>query len=63
MTDNEMNEFNSAVRMIDFNKKHPNVFKNNVKMTGGFAALDIEVNTLASANAVRCINGRETFEE
>jgi hypothetical protein len=53
MTDREISEFNSAVRMIDFNAANAAAFAGNAKMTGGFAALASEVEVLESAGANR----------
>lgn len=53
MTDEEINEFNSAVMMIDYKTAHPNVFKDNAKMTGGFAALEADIAVLEAAGANR----------
>ncbi|HEY0051388.1 MAG TPA: hypothetical protein VGB68_18980 [Pyrinomonadaceae bacterium] len=53
MTDKEISEFNSAVRMIDFNAANAAAFAGNAKMTGGFAALASEVEVLESAGANR----------
>lgn len=53
MTDNEVAEFDSAVRMIDFNNGHVTVFINNVKMTGGFPALEADIASLEAAGANR----------
>ena len=53
MTDREISEFNSAVRMIDFNAANAAAFAGNAKMTSGFAALASEVEVLESAGANR----------
>lgn len=53
MTDQEINEFNSAVRMIDFKTVNTNVFNNNLKMTSGFTALEADVAILETAGANR----------
>lgn len=53
MTDREISEFNSAVRMIDFNAANAAAFTGNAKMTSGFAALASEVEVLESAGANR----------
>ena len=53
MTDEEINEFNSAVRMIDYKTAHADVFAGNAKMTSGFTALEADVAVLEAAGANR----------
>ncbi len=51
MNDGETAEFDSALRMIDFNLRNPDVFKNNAKMTGGFASLKKDTGALTDSGA------------
>lgn len=53
MTDEEVNEFNSAVRMIDFKTAHPDLFTDNPLMMSGFTALEAAVPVLETAGANR----------
>jgi hypothetical protein len=53
MTDEEINVFNSAVRMIDFKLSNPNAFKTNAKMVSSFQAIESDVTILETAGASR----------
>lgn len=56
MQDNEVAEFDSAVRMIDFRNGHATVFIGNEKMSEGFAALETEIASLEAAGANRVLS-------
>ena len=53
MTDEEVNEFNSAVRMSDWAAANTAVLSNNAKASSGIAALDTDIAALEAAGAVR----------
>lgn len=53
MTDQEINEFDSADRMVEFNTRNPNVFGNNAKMTSNFESLEADIATLENQGALR----------
>lgn len=53
MTDDEVAEFDSAVRMVDFKNRHADIFADNAKMTSIFAALEADIATLEAAGANR----------
>ena len=53
MTDNEVAEFDSAVRIIDFRNGHVTLFTDNAKMSDGFSALEAEIASLEAAGANR----------
>lgn len=53
MTDNEIAEFDSAVRIIDFRNGHVTLFANNQKMSEGFSALEADIASLEAAGANR----------
>ncbi|MBS1797653.1 MAG: hypothetical protein JSS81_27775 [Acidobacteria bacterium] len=53
MNDREIAEFDSAVRMIDFNQAHAALFHDNARMADAFAALQTDVAALEAAGANR----------
>jgi len=53
MTDLEVNEFDSAVRMTGFAAANNDILRNNTKVISTFVLLDADIATLESAGAVR----------
>lgn len=53
MTDEDLYEFDSAVRMSDFAAANNGIIKNNAKALSGFASLDASIAALETSGAAR----------